>query len=158
MPFFSDIEDVVAASDHLSSADVLDGAWEHRKVAESYSSLVAARGLLHANKTPVRHYTTNPAFDLRLSRSEQRVPWWKRACACICLLLCACACLCICLCLCPSLSHVDVSSIVFDDAVHSPSGNKLVATFIQTTILCCTEGDGGLGRDIARCHLRRTTA
>ncbi|NXQ41423.1 RAD17 protein, partial [Catharus fuscescens] len=47
--FFSDIDDVVKASEYLSTADVLCGNWSTRLVMESYSASVATRGVIHSN-------------------------------------------------------------------------------------------------------------
>ncbi|NXD05063.1 RAD17 protein, partial [Certhia familiaris] len=47
--FFSDIDDVVRASEYLSTADVLCSNWSTRLVMESYSSSVATRGVIHSN-------------------------------------------------------------------------------------------------------------
>ncbi|KAM3655252.1 cell cycle checkpoint protein RAD17 [Ammospiza maritima maritima] len=47
--FFSDIDDVVRASDYLSTADVLCSNWSARLVMEGYSASVATRGVIHSN-------------------------------------------------------------------------------------------------------------
>ncbi|NXO13805.1 RAD17 protein, partial [Oriolus oriolus] len=47
--FFSDIDDVVRASEYLSIADVLCSNWSTRLVMESYSASVATRGVIHSN-------------------------------------------------------------------------------------------------------------
>ncbi|NWZ83372.1 RAD17 protein, partial [Poecile atricapillus] len=47
--FFSDIDDVVRASEYLSTADVLCSNWSTRLVMESYSASVATRGVIHSN-------------------------------------------------------------------------------------------------------------
>ncbi|NXD94033.1 RAD17 protein, partial [Chaetorhynchus papuensis] len=47
--FFSDIDDVVRASEYLSTADVLCSNWSTRPVMENYSSSVATRGVIHSN-------------------------------------------------------------------------------------------------------------
>ncbi|NXV80146.1 RAD17 protein, partial [Atlantisia rogersi] len=47
--FFSDIDDVVKASEYLSSADVLCSNWSTRLVMENYSAAVATRGVIHSN-------------------------------------------------------------------------------------------------------------
>ncbi|NWW71158.1 RAD17 protein, partial [Climacteris rufus] len=47
--FFSDIDDVVRASEYLSTADVLCSNWSTRPVMESYSACVATRGVIHSN-------------------------------------------------------------------------------------------------------------
>ncbi|NXI92654.1 RAD17 protein, partial [Psophia crepitans] len=47
--FFSDIDDVVRASEYLSSADVLCSDWSTRLVMEKYSASVATRGVIHSN-------------------------------------------------------------------------------------------------------------
>ena len=72
LPFFSDIDDVVAAADYMSNADVLDGAWEHRKVLEVYGSVIAARGLLHANKTPATG-SWRPLFKPRFFEARRKM-------------------------------------------------------------------------------------
>ncbi|KAK2517648.1 Rad17 [Columba guinea] len=47
--FFSDIDDVVRASEYLSTADVLCSNWSTRLVMEKYSGSVATRGVIHSN-------------------------------------------------------------------------------------------------------------
>ncbi|XP_064259272.1 cell cycle checkpoint protein RAD17 isoform X1 [Passer domesticus] len=47
--FFPDIDDVVRASEYLSTADVLCSNWSARLVMESYSASVATRGVIHSN-------------------------------------------------------------------------------------------------------------
>ncbi|NWT03432.1 RAD17 protein, partial [Mionectes macconnelli] len=47
--FFSDIDDVVRASEYLSAADVLCSNWSTRLVMENYSASVATRGVIHSN-------------------------------------------------------------------------------------------------------------
>uniref|UniRef100_UPI00398F3F1A cell cycle checkpoint protein RAD17 n=1 Tax=Pristiophorus japonicus TaxID=55135 RepID=UPI00398F3F1A len=54
LDFFSDIEDIVRASDYLSDADFLTVDWNHRSTMRKYSTSVAARGLIHANKARAR--------------------------------------------------------------------------------------------------------
>ncbi|NXN89923.1 RAD17 protein, partial [Bombycilla garrulus] len=49
--FFFDIDDVVRASDYLSTADVLCSNWSTRPVMESYSASVATRGVIHSNRS-----------------------------------------------------------------------------------------------------------
>ncbi|NXI59619.1 RAD17 protein, partial [Chloroceryle aenea] len=47
--FFSDIDDVVRASEYLSTADVLCSNWSTRLEMEKYSASVATRGVMHSN-------------------------------------------------------------------------------------------------------------
>ncbi|XP_067885684.1 cell cycle checkpoint protein RAD17 [Heterodontus francisci] len=54
LDFFSDLEDVVRATDYLSDADFLTVDWNHRSTMQKYSTSVAARGLIHANKARAR--------------------------------------------------------------------------------------------------------
>ncbi|KAM4808892.1 cell cycle checkpoint protein RAD17 [Rhinophrynus dorsalis] len=49
LDFFSDIDDVVRASEYLSTADVLTGDWNSRTALSVYSSSVACRGVIHSN-------------------------------------------------------------------------------------------------------------
>ncbi|NWV62255.1 RAD17 protein, partial [Malurus elegans] len=49
LDFFSDIDDVVRASEYLSTADVICSNWSTRLVMESYSASVATRGVIHSN-------------------------------------------------------------------------------------------------------------
>ncbi|KAM8961738.1 cell cycle checkpoint protein RAD17 [Pelodytes ibericus] len=49
LDFFSEINDVVRASDYLSAADVLSGDWNSRSTLSVYSSSVASRGIIHSN-------------------------------------------------------------------------------------------------------------
>ncbi|XP_062924640.1 cell cycle checkpoint protein RAD17 isoform X1 [Mobula hypostoma] len=48
--FFSDIDDIVRASDYLSDADFLTVDWSHRSTMWKYSASVATRGLIHSNR------------------------------------------------------------------------------------------------------------
>ncbi|XP_054253698.1 cell cycle checkpoint protein RAD17 [Indicator indicator] len=47
--FFSDIDDVVRASEYLSAADVLCSNWNTRLEMEKYSASLATRGVIHSN-------------------------------------------------------------------------------------------------------------
>ncbi|KAM6303884.1 cell cycle checkpoint protein RAD17-like isoform 2-T2 [Podargus strigoides] len=47
--FFSDIDDVVRASEYLSTADILCSNWSTHLVMEKYSASVATRGVIHSN-------------------------------------------------------------------------------------------------------------
>ncbi|XP_063177113.1 cell cycle checkpoint protein RAD17 isoform X2 [Chroicocephalus ridibundus] len=47
--FFCDIDDVVRASEYLSTADILCSNWTTRLVMEEYSASVATRGVIHSN-------------------------------------------------------------------------------------------------------------
>ncbi|XP_060091755.1 cell cycle checkpoint protein RAD17 isoform X2 [Heteronotia binoei] len=48
--FFSDIEDLVRASEYLSAADLLCSNWDARPVLQEYSASVVARGMMHSNR------------------------------------------------------------------------------------------------------------
>ncbi|XP_010133686.1 PREDICTED: cell cycle checkpoint protein RAD17 [Buceros rhinoceros silvestris] len=47
--FFSDIDDVVRASEYFSTADVFCSNWSTRLEMEKYSASVATRGVIHSN-------------------------------------------------------------------------------------------------------------
>ncbi|NXU57592.1 RAD17 protein, partial [Turnix velox] len=47
--FFCDMDDIVRASEYLSTADVLCSNWSIRLVMEEYSASVATRGVIHSN-------------------------------------------------------------------------------------------------------------
>ncbi|NXM74109.1 RAD17 protein, partial [Serilophus lunatus] len=49
--FFCDLDDVVRASEYLSTADVLCSNWSTRPVMEAYSASVATRGVIHSNSS-----------------------------------------------------------------------------------------------------------
>ncbi|XP_077144310.1 cell cycle checkpoint protein RAD17 [Ranitomeya variabilis] len=51
LDFFSDIDDVVQASEYLSAADGLTGDWNFRSTLNVYGSSVASRGIIHANSS-----------------------------------------------------------------------------------------------------------
>ncbi|CAI9615671.1 unnamed protein product [Staurois parvus] len=51
LDFFSDIDDVVRASEYLSAADVLTGDWNSRTTLSVYSSSVTCRGVIHSNSS-----------------------------------------------------------------------------------------------------------
>ncbi|XP_077203571.1 cell cycle checkpoint protein RAD17 isoform X2 [Paroedura picta] len=48
--FFSDIEDLVRASEYLSTADLLCSNWDARPILGEYSACVVARGMMHSNR------------------------------------------------------------------------------------------------------------
>ncbi|XP_053331335.1 cell cycle checkpoint protein RAD17 [Spea bombifrons] len=50
LDFFSDIDDVVRATEYLSAADVLTGDWNSRSTLSVYGSSVASRGIIHSNR------------------------------------------------------------------------------------------------------------
>lgn len=50
LEFFTNIEDVVRASEYLSDADFLTTEWSSRSALREYSASVAARGMIHSNK------------------------------------------------------------------------------------------------------------
>lgn len=52
LPFFSDIDHVLAAADHLSAANLLHGPWRHRDALAPYLGEISARGLMYANERP----------------------------------------------------------------------------------------------------------
>ncbi|XP_054842706.1 cell cycle checkpoint protein RAD17 isoform X2 [Eublepharis macularius] len=49
--FFSDIEDLVRASEYLSVADLLCSNWDARPTLREYSASVATRGMMHSNRS-----------------------------------------------------------------------------------------------------------
>ncbi|KAM3611530.1 uncharacterized protein V6R79_020092 [Siganus canaliculatus] len=53
LDFFSEVDDVVRASEYLSDADLLTADWTSRSIMEDYKSSVATRGLLHSNSRQV---------------------------------------------------------------------------------------------------------
>ncbi|XP_062985745.1 LOW QUALITY PROTEIN: cell cycle checkpoint protein RAD17 [Elgaria multicarinata webbii] len=48
--FFSDIDDLVRASEYLSTADFLCSNWDARPTLREYSASVATRGVMHSNR------------------------------------------------------------------------------------------------------------
>lgn len=49
--FFTEVDDLVRASEFLSFADILGGNWNARSLLRDYSTSVATRGVMHANKS-----------------------------------------------------------------------------------------------------------
>ncbi|XP_043919818.1 cell cycle checkpoint protein RAD17 [Protopterus annectens] len=49
LDFFTEIDDVVRASDYLSTSDFLTAEWSSRSTMKEYSASVAARGLIFSN-------------------------------------------------------------------------------------------------------------
>uniref|UniRef100_A0ABK0M628 RAD17 checkpoint clamp loader component n=1 Tax=Rattus norvegicus TaxID=10116 RepID=A0ABK0M628_RAT len=47
--FFTDVDDLVRASEFLSFADILGGDWNTRSSLRDYSTSIAARGVMHSN-------------------------------------------------------------------------------------------------------------
>ncbi|XP_070791901.1 cell cycle checkpoint protein RAD17 [Pituophis catenifer annectens] len=50
LEFFSDIDDIVRASEYLSTADFLCTNWDARATLQNYSASVATRGVMHSNQ------------------------------------------------------------------------------------------------------------
>ncbi|XP_039176676.1 LOW QUALITY PROTEIN: cell cycle checkpoint protein RAD17 [Crotalus tigris] len=50
LEFFSDIDDIVRASEYLSTADFLCSNWDARATLQKYSASVATRGVMHSNR------------------------------------------------------------------------------------------------------------
>ncbi|XP_069080507.1 cell cycle checkpoint protein RAD17 [Pleurodeles waltl] len=50
LDFFTEIDDIVRASDYLSIADFFTGDWNSRSTLNEYSASVATRGVIHSNK------------------------------------------------------------------------------------------------------------
>ncbi|XP_025025952.1 LOW QUALITY PROTEIN: cell cycle checkpoint protein RAD17 [Python bivittatus] len=50
LEFFSDIDDIVRASEYLSTADFLCSNWDARATLQKYSASVATRGIMHSNR------------------------------------------------------------------------------------------------------------
>lgn len=55
MEFFSNIEDVVSASEYLSDADYLTIDWASRSALQEYAASVATRGIMFSNSSRARH-------------------------------------------------------------------------------------------------------
>nr|XP_034955442.1 LOW QUALITY PROTEIN: cell cycle checkpoint protein RAD17 [Zootoca vivipara] len=49
--FFSDIDDLVRASEYLSTADFLCSNWDARPTLREYSASIATRGVMHSNRS-----------------------------------------------------------------------------------------------------------
>ncbi|XP_031216329.1 cell cycle checkpoint protein RAD17 [Mastomys coucha] len=49
--FFTEVDDLVQASEFLSFADILGGDWNTRLLLREYSTSVATRGVMHSNKS-----------------------------------------------------------------------------------------------------------
>ncbi|XP_043824215.1 cell cycle checkpoint protein RAD17 isoform X2 [Dromiciops gliroides] len=49
--FFTEIEDLVRASEYMSIADIFRGDWNSRTTLGQYSASVATRGVMHSNKS-----------------------------------------------------------------------------------------------------------
>ncbi|XP_032069377.1 LOW QUALITY PROTEIN: cell cycle checkpoint protein RAD17 [Thamnophis elegans] len=50
LDFFSDVDDIVRASEYLSTADFLCTNWDARATLQKYSASVATRGVMHSNR------------------------------------------------------------------------------------------------------------
>ncbi|XP_062828370.1 LOW QUALITY PROTEIN: cell cycle checkpoint protein RAD17 [Anolis carolinensis] len=61
--FFSDIDDVVRASEYLSTADFMCSNWDARPSLQAYSASVATRGVMHSNRA--RAFTQNKGMGFR---------------------------------------------------------------------------------------------
>ncbi|KAL5015731.1 hypothetical protein ScPMuIL_005320 [Solemya velum] len=55
LEFYSDISDVVQASEYLSDSDYLTVDWVSRSVLQEYATSVATRGLVHSNSSRSRY-------------------------------------------------------------------------------------------------------
>uniref|UniRef100_A0AAA9TJ90 Cell cycle checkpoint protein RAD17 n=1 Tax=Bos taurus TaxID=9913 RepID=A0AAA9TJ90_BOVIN len=49
--FFTEVDDLVRASEFLSFADILSGDWSTRSSLRDYSTSIATRGVIHSNKS-----------------------------------------------------------------------------------------------------------
>ncbi|XP_027376300.1 cell cycle checkpoint protein RAD17 isoform X3 [Bos indicus] len=49
--FFTEVDDLVRASEFLSFADILSGDWNTRSSLREYSTSIATRGVIHSNKS-----------------------------------------------------------------------------------------------------------
>ncbi|XP_061182185.1 cell cycle checkpoint protein RAD17-like [Saccostrea echinata] len=57
LEFFSEITDVVRASEYLSDSDFLTFEWSTRSVLQEYAASIATRGLLHSNSSRSKYST-----------------------------------------------------------------------------------------------------
>ncbi|XP_078317725.1 cell cycle checkpoint protein RAD17-like [Crassostrea virginica] len=57
LEFFSEISDVVRASEYLSDSDFMTFEWSTRSVLAEYAASIATRGLLHSNSSRSKHTT-----------------------------------------------------------------------------------------------------
>ncbi|XP_059999045.1 cell cycle checkpoint protein RAD17 isoform X2 [Lagenorhynchus albirostris] len=48
--FFTEVDDLVRASEFLSFADILSGDWNMRSLLREYSTSISTRGVIHSNK------------------------------------------------------------------------------------------------------------
>ncbi|XP_070268216.1 cell cycle checkpoint protein RAD17 isoform X3 [Myotis yumanensis] len=48
--FFTEVDDLVRASEFLSFADIISGDWNTRSLLREYSTSIATRGVIHSNK------------------------------------------------------------------------------------------------------------
>ncbi|XP_067677591.1 cell cycle checkpoint protein RAD17-like [Haliotis asinina] len=53
--FYTDIDDVVRASQYISDADFFTAEWASRSAMENYAASIATRGIIHSNSTNARH-------------------------------------------------------------------------------------------------------
>nr|XP_060617689.1 cell cycle checkpoint protein RAD17 [Anolis sagrei ordinatus] len=61
--FFSDIDDLVRASEYLSTADFMCSNWDARPTLQAYSASVATRGVMHSNRA--RAFAQNKGMGFR---------------------------------------------------------------------------------------------
>jgi len=52
LSFFEDIEDIEEAADALGQSDLFSNDFKNLEIMSQYASLVAARGIMHANRSP----------------------------------------------------------------------------------------------------------
>ncbi|XP_046544815.1 cell cycle checkpoint protein RAD17-like [Haliotis rubra] len=53
--FYTDIDDVVRASQYISDADFFTAEWASRSAMENYAASIATRGVIHSNSSIARH-------------------------------------------------------------------------------------------------------
>ncbi|XP_052688808.1 cell cycle checkpoint protein RAD17-like isoform X8 [Crassostrea angulata] len=76
LEFFSEISDVVRASEYLSDSDFMTFEWSTQSILEEYASSIATRGMLHSNSSRSKHSSTGSGLGWK----PLHKPQWYSTC------------------------------------------------------------------------------
>lgn len=76
LEFFSEISDVVRASEYLSDSDFMTFEWSTRSILEEYAASIATRGMLHSNSSRSKHSSTGSGLGWK----PLHKPQWYSTC------------------------------------------------------------------------------
>ncbi|XP_048256560.1 cell cycle checkpoint protein RAD17-like [Haliotis rufescens] len=77
--FYTDIDDVVRASQYISDADFFTAEWASRSAMENYAASIATRGVIHSNSHCARHDSKRTGLGWRPIHKSQWFTVQKQA-------------------------------------------------------------------------------